>query len=60
MAAQNYPVQILIYVTKEQADALHAMTTNVSEWARKHIDKDARNAQTQEQRREALKGKVKA
>lgn len=40
MAAKEYPVQILIYVTKQQADAIHAMTTNVSAWVRKQIDNE--------------------
>lgn len=40
MAAKEYPVQILVYVTKAQADALHAMTTNVSAWVREKIDNE--------------------
>ncbi len=59
MAAKEYPVQILIYVTKEQAEALHAMTTNVSAWVRGKIDREIRRTQTQEQRREAAKSEAK-
>lgn len=58
MAAKEYPVQILIYVTKEQADALHAMTTNVSKWVRGKIDREIRRTQTQEQRREAARSEA--
>lgn len=52
MAAKAYPVQILIYVTKQQAEALHAMTTNVSEWVRKHIEAEQKRIE-RKARREA-------
>jgi post-segregation antitoxin (ccd killing protein) len=58
MAAKQYPVQVLIYVTQEQADALHAMTTNVSAWVRSKIDREIRRTQTQEQRRAAAKSEA--
>lgn len=54
MAAKEYPVQILIYVTKEQADAIHAMTTNVSAWVRLKIEAEKARIERQ-QRREAAK-----
>lgn len=51
MAAKEYPVQLLVYVSREQADALHGLTTNVSAWVRHKIDREIKRAERQ--RREA-------
>lgn len=57
MAAKAYPIQVLIYVTQDQADALKKLTRNVSQWARDHIESDTAKLE-RKQRREAQNSEV--
>lgn len=36
----GYTKSVTVYITPAQADALHAMTTNVSAWVREKIERD--------------------